>query len=75
MEIINANECLTLEDVHIRYGIGMEQVTQLARTCAIPCIRAGKRYFFPLRALEAYEEELGRRCAQRYVEERKEEFA
>lgn len=68
MEIINQNICLSVEDVHVRYGINVEAVKRLARTCAIPCIRAGTRYLFPLRSLEAYEEELGRRSAQKYVD-------
>ena len=68
MEIINENVCLTAEDVHVRYGINLEAAKSLARDGKIPCIRAGSRYLFPLRSLEAFEDELGRSVARSLVQ-------
>lgn len=58
---------LTPEEVSARYGIGRDTARELLRSGTLPVIAIGTKYLVPIRALEAYEDELGREAARKAV--------
>lgn len=68
-------ECLTRTELGVRYGCGQDAVKILLDNALVPRIRVNKNtYFVPLRALEAFEDELGREAAKALLNEKTEEF-
>lgn len=58
-------QALSRHGLAVWYGISDEQVSRLIDQAQVPVIRVGSQILVPIRALEAYEDELGRMTARR----------
>lgn len=66
-------ECLTRKELSVRYNCGQDAVKFLLDNAIIPRICVGNStYYVPIRALDAFEEELGKEAARKLLENQKE---
>ncbi len=63
-------ETLDFSQLMIHMGIGRDALKKLIEAGGMPAIQYGEsRYITPIRALEAWEDELGRLAARKYMRE------
>lgn len=62
-------ETLDFSQLMIRMGIGRDALKKLIEAGGMPAIQYGEsRYITPIRSLEAWEDELGRLAARKYMQ-------
>lgn len=62
-------ETLDFSQLMIHMGIGRDALKKLIEAGGMPAIQYGEsRYITPIRALEAWEDELGRLAARKYMQ-------
>lgn len=63
-------ETLDFSQLMVHMGIGRDALKKLIEAGGMPAIQYGEsRYITPIRALEAWEDELGRLAARKYMRE------